>query len=477
MGVKSLWSLLTPVAEKMPLWELHGKAIGIDLSGWVCDSENLNHNISQKNMYLRNLFFRTCNLLLIGAIPIFVLDGEPPLLKYGTIEKRINGNKAPIKTNIIRKRLNSLQKQCELLLNIMGVTCVYSHGEAEQLCAILNEKGIVNGIVTQDSDCFLYGARIVYRNFNVTGNGSVDVYCMGSIEKNLKIGRNKMIALSLLCGCDYDEKGVLGIGKDTAIKFLQSLDDDAVLDRLRHWRNDPVLNSAAMDIKSQTNEIKLELKIRNKAIENKSFPSEAVIEEFLKVPNYPEVSAKWNLPDINSFIEFALTKLCWEREYAIDKFLPLLTRWHLMYDDKFQANILMTEIVKKRVNKGIKCYEIKWNNYEITSIEPQTAVQRRYPNEVSIYEDMHSTSSRKIKKKITNHDNNLFDITNTFSSMNISKKNKQPRKINEAKENVKGPLDQFLMKGKVKDDSLTLSDFECDTVDLDMSEIINGIIT
>jgi len=71
---------------------------------------------------------------------------------------------------------------------------------------------------------------------------------------------------------------------------------------LRHWRNDPVLNSAAMDIKSQTNEIKLELKIRNKAIENKSFPCEAVIEEFLKAPNYPEVSAKWILPDINSFI-------------------------------------------------------------------------------------------------------------------------------------------------------------------------------
>jgi hypothetical protein len=31
--------------------------------------------------------------------------------------------------------------QCELLLNIMGVTCVYSSGEAEQLCAILNKNG------------------------------------------------------------------------------------------------------------------------------------------------------------------------------------------------------------------------------------------------------------------------------------------------------------------------------------------------
>lgn len=85
--------------------------------------------------------------------------------------------------------------------------------------------------MTQDSDCFLYGARIVYRNFNVSGNGSIDVYRMESIEKSLNIGRNKMIVLSLLCGCDYDEKGVNGIGKETAIKFLNLHDDDVILDR------------------------------------------------------------------------------------------------------------------------------------------------------------------------------------------------------------------------------------------------------
>lgn len=85
--------------------------------------------------------------------------------------------------------------------------------------------------MTQDGDCFLYGARVVYRNFNASGNGSVDVYNMETIEKKLQLGRNKMIALSLLCGCDYDEKGVVGIGKETAMKFLQILDDNIVLNR------------------------------------------------------------------------------------------------------------------------------------------------------------------------------------------------------------------------------------------------------
>lgn len=94
-----------------------------------------------------------------------------------------------------------------------------------------------------------------------------------------------------------------------------------------------------------------------------------------------------------------MTKLSWKKEYAIDKFLPLLTRWHLMYDDKLLANISMSSIVKKRVNKGIKCYEIKWNNYELVTIEPQIAVQKRYPKEASSYEDMLCCHSNKPKKK------------------------------------------------------------------------------
>lgn len=98
--------------------------------------------------------------------------------------------------------------------------------------------------------------------------------------------------------------------------------------------------------------------------------------------------------------------MCWKEEYAIEKFLPLLSRWHLMYDNNLQANILMTDILKKRVNKGIKCYEIRWNNYETTTTEPQTAVQLRYPIKVSVYEEK---CSNKIKKS------NLYCLTIAFS--------------------------------------------------------------
>lgn len=64
-------------------------------------------------LFYRNLFFRTSSLLLVGAIPIFVLEGEAPQLKQIIMEKRINinNNKAPTNNKIVRKRLNLLQKQ------------------------------------------------------------------------------------------------------------------------------------------------------------------------------------------------------------------------------------------------------------------------------------------------------------------------------------------------------------------------------
>lgn len=85
-------------------------------------------------------------------------------------------------------------------------------------------------MITQDSDCFLYGAKTIYRNFNISSNGgTIEAYSMTTIERKLSLGRNKLIALSLLCGCDYNDKGVIGIGKETALKYLSGLHDSHVL--------------------------------------------------------------------------------------------------------------------------------------------------------------------------------------------------------------------------------------------------------
>lgn len=70
-------------------------------------------------------------------------------------------------------------------------------------------------------------------------------------------------------------------------------------------------------------------------------------------------------------------------------------------------------------------------------------------------------------------DNDLIAVTNGLCAMDISKECVKPIKNNKA---IKGPLDVFIIRQEVKDDSLTLSDFECDSVDLDLSDIVNKII-
>ena len=90
----------------------------------------------------------------------------------------------------------------------------------------------MQGCISQDSDCFLYGAKTVYRNFSTSAKAgpAVDMYDMERIENAFKIGRNKMIALALLCGCDYDD-GVMGIGKEAALKLFKIYGDDEIIER------------------------------------------------------------------------------------------------------------------------------------------------------------------------------------------------------------------------------------------------------
>ena len=87
-----------------------------------------------------------------------------------------------------------------------------------------------SGVVTQDSDVFLYGATEVYRNFQMAPGYTCDVYKLSTIEDKLGLSRVKMVALSLLTGCDYNS-GIHRVGKETAIKFLKTIPDDQIFKR------------------------------------------------------------------------------------------------------------------------------------------------------------------------------------------------------------------------------------------------------
>ncbi|XP_075229632.1 XPG-like endonuclease [Lycorma delicatula] len=444
MGVKDLWTVLSPISEKKSLWELQNKTIAIDLSAWICDSQHVGDS-SQRNMYLRNLFFRTSFLLLLGVKPIFVLEGTAPELKHATIIARRQartGKDVPMSGS--RSNLKNLQKLCKKLLKTMGVPCVQGSGEAEAFCAWLNEVGVVDAVITQDSDCFLYGGLIVYRNFTMSPTYTCELYDISVIEKKLKLGRNKLLALSLLCGCDYD-KGVNGVGKESAVTFLSALDDDEVLDRLKSWRDNPFYDAMGRKKNSDlTPEQKLELSIRKKALQIPGFPSEDIIDEYLSkkpVESIPMIG--WSQPNLPGFLEIVDRQLGWEEEYAIEKFLPLVTRWHLLHPNKLSV-VKCEMIVKKRIARGINSYECKWSAADLmldktdtllTTVEPQDLVTEIYKN---LVEEFIASKKKKTKngaKKKTSFKNQqdkeniVEDVKSLLHNLSFKQnKIKQPNK-------------------------------------------------
>ncbi|RZF32307.1 hypothetical protein LSTR_LSTR001771 [Laodelphax striatellus] len=419
MGVKDLWTILSPVSEKKSVWNLQNKQIAVDLSAWICDSQNVADYSSQRNMYLRNLFFRTSFLLLNNCKPIFVLDGDAPELKHKTIIARIQarGGRIGEKTaTSSRSRLKSLQNQCKQLLTVMGVPWVQAPGEAEAYCAWLNQTGAVEAVITQDSDCFLYGGRVVLRHFMLSPQYTCEENDINTIECKLSLGRFKLLAFSLLCGCDYIN-GVSGVGKESAVKFLSSVEEFQVLRRLREWRNDPYYKNLESKSSSQlTPEQRLELNIRKKALQDPDFPSQEIIEEFLNPVGENSVTVtewKWSKPDLPAFIKLADIKLAWEHDYSIEKFLPLLTRWHLK-NASIPSPIQCNSIVKKRVVKGMNCFEVRWTadfmtdieGVDLVTVEPQDLIGNAYKH---LYDEYFASKLKP--KKVTTRKKNAALVT------------------------------------------------------------------
>ncbi|KFV42528.1 Flap endonuclease GEN 1, partial [Gavia stellata] len=177
----------------------------------------------------------------MGINLVFVMEGEAPKLKADTMSKRNEMRYGPSKkvgaTRTGRSLFKAILKECLQLLECLGVPWVQAAGEAEAMCAYLNEKGHVDGCITNDGDVFLYGAQTVYRNFAVNAKDPhLDCYTMSSVKEKLGCDRESLIGLAVLLGCDYLPKGVPGVGKEQALKLIETLRGQNLLQRFEQWK-------------------------------------------------------------------------------------------------------------------------------------------------------------------------------------------------------------------------------------------------
>ncbi|KAM6992407.1 LOW QUALITY PROTEIN: flap endonuclease GEN homolog 1 [Tautogolabrus adspersus] len=424
MGVQYLWSIIEPVRESVPLYSLSGKTLAVDLSLWICEAQHVQAMMGRVTKpHLRNLFFRVSSLTLMGVKLVFVMEGEAPKIKAETMSKRTETRyggvkKAPASkstTNTSRGRFNAVLRECAEMLDYMGVPWVTAAGEAEAMCAYLDSQGLVDGCITNDGDAFLYGARTVYRNFNMNSKDpQVECYMTSRVHTELHLSRENLVGLAILLGCDYIPKGISGVGKEHALKLIQILKGQTLLQRFVQWKEETAGVSEGVVKKvahchvcrhpgsakaherggcmlcnskhfcqpqdfdyqcpcdwhrnEQTRQAtSFEANIRKKTLASSKFPFTEIIHEFLISKDKPVSHFKWRQPNVPLMQKFALQKMEWPKHYTSEKVLVLMTYAELMnrkYRKESSSQIKPLGILKPRVRNAVPCFEIIWSTPE-----------------------------------------------------------------------------------------------------------------
>ena len=79
----------------------------------------------------------------------------------------------------------------------------------------------MDGVVSDDSDAFCYGAKTVLRNFSADPKSfSVSRYSSSRLRAEVGLSRQRMVIMALLLGCDYNLGGVQGVGREAVTKLF-----------------------------------------------------------------------------------------------------------------------------------------------------------------------------------------------------------------------------------------------------------------
>lgn len=236
--------------------------------------------------------------------------------------------------------------ECQQLLKLFGLPYVTAPMEAEAQCAELVSLGLVDGIVTDDSDIFLFGGTRVYKNMFNQGK-FVECYLSSDLEKEYSLDRQKLIRIAHLLGSDYTE-GLPSVGPVTALEILSEFE---TLEAFSDWWSYVQIGQtpSAEDAGSA---------FRRKFRRNASkiflpavFPDKRVDHAYLhpEVDRDPSAFA-WGVPDLDALRQFLMATIGWTQERTDEVLVPVIKDMNRRENEGTQANI--TQFFRGSVGVG-----------------------------------------------------------------------------------------------------------------------------
>eukprot|EP00049_Salpingoeca_infusionum_P015184 m.291926 g.291926 ORF g.291926 m.291926 type:complete len:368 (-) comp15830_c0_seq11:2026-3129(-) len=236
MGVQGLLPLIEGVQRKCNVRELEGKVVGIDVAGWLYKGAygcplGILHFPHKTDSYVRFCLHRVWHLLTLNIIPVLVFDGASLPMKSDTLEarrKRKQRVAAEVAALVKEKKYHAARDVAKTGIDVtdamknkliqacrdIGLPFVVAPHEADAQLAYLSRRGLIDAVITEDSDLLVFGATTVLFKMDRDGNANCVDFCdLRSIslpgKKKGRVTRFKNMTLEqfqgmcILSGCDY----------------------------------------------------------------------------------------------------------------------------------------------------------------------------------------------------------------------------------------------------------------------------------
>ncbi|KAJ1828208.1 DNA repair protein rad2, partial [Coemansia sp. RSA 2599] len=233
-----------------------------------------------------------------------------------------------------------------MLLTLFGIPYITAPMEAEAQCAALINAGLVDGMVTDDSDAFLFAAAentTVYRHF-FQKDKFVEMYSSRNIYRDSSLTQRDFVFLAYLLGSDYTV-GIKGIGPVLGMEALAEFgpgsdqsktfesDEESIVDALRsfgEWCRAVIDVLPGMEIPRElagTAQRRRLAQVVRKATIPEKFPDPRVVRAYLH-PQVDDADAKftWGFPKLDLLRQFLGEKLGWSVEKTNEMLVPLVRK-------------------------------------------------------------------------------------------------------------------------------------------------------
>ncbi|KAK4542372.1 hypothetical protein LTR36_006829 [Oleoguttula mirabilis] len=244
MGIQGLLPLLKSIQKPTHLKAFAGQTLGVDAYGWLhrgtvaCAIELAQQKPTRK--HIEFTLNRVRMLIHFGVKPFIVFDGDYLPSKAHTEKERAARRKESKRLGLELLRMGrvsqahlELQKAVDVTplmarelieeLKLLDVPYIVAPYEADSQLAYLEKQGVISGIISEDSDLLVFGAKCLLTKLDQHGECVMinradftacrEVSLVGWTDKEFRM-------MTMLSGCDY-LPGIDKMGLKTAYRLVR----------------------------------------------------------------------------------------------------------------------------------------------------------------------------------------------------------------------------------------------------------------